>query len=136
MGLSFAVFFDPQSTGQTPVISEFFGLLATLAFLAMNGHLLALSMLAESFTVFPVAIETLSAVGMGRLVTGAAMIFVIGLMISLPLVVSLLIANIGMGFLSRLAGFAVIGLSLPYIGAALETVFNQGFALMRAVMAR
>lgn len=150
MGLSFAVFFDPQSSGQTPVISEFFGLLATLVFLAMNGHLLALSLLAESFTLLPVTIDPISASGIGRLVTGAAMIYVLGLMISLPLVAALLIANIAMGFLSRvapqlnlfavgfpvtlLAGFAVIALSLPYFGAALDTVFNQGFALMRTVM--
>lgn len=150
MGLSFAVFFDPQSTGQTPVISEFFGLLATLAFLAMNGHLLALSLLAESFHLWPVAVEPVNAAGMARLVTGAAMIFAIGLLISLPLVAALLIANIGMGFLSRvapqlnlfavgfpvtlLAGFAVIALSLPYFGAALETLFDQGFRLMRAAM--
>lgn len=150
MGLSFAVFFDPTSNGQTPVISEFFGLLATLVFLAMNGHLLALSLLAESFTLLPVTIDPISAGGIGRLVTGAAMIYVLGLMIALPLVAALLIANIAMGFLSRvapqlnlfavgfpvtlLAGFAVIALSLPYFGAALDTVFNQGFELMRAVM--
>ncbi|MDP1957279.1 MAG: flagellar biosynthetic protein FliR, partial [Rhodocyclaceae bacterium] len=34
MGLSFAVFYDPQNAGQTPVLSEFLGLIVTLVFLA------------------------------------------------------------------------------------------------------
>ena len=55
MGLSFATFFDPTSGGQTPVVAEFLGLLTALVFLAMNGHLLALSVLAESFTLLPVS---------------------------------------------------------------------------------
>ena len=55
MGLSFATFFDPTSGGQTPVVAEFLGLLTALVFLAMNGHLLALSVLAESFTLLPIS---------------------------------------------------------------------------------
>jgi flagellar biosynthesis protein FliR len=150
MGLSFAVFYDPQNTSQTPVITEFFGLLATLIFLAMNGHLLLLDMLAESFMLWPVSATPFQAAGLGKLVAGAAMIFVAGVLISLPLVVALLIANIAMGVLARVApqlnlfavgfpvtmfaGFVVVGLSLPYFGAALEAIFSQGFQLMRAVM--
>ncbi|MDP3715801.1 MAG: flagellar biosynthetic protein FliR, partial [Burkholderiales bacterium] len=39
MGLGFAVFYDPQSSGQMPVVGQFLGLVATLTFLALNGHL-------------------------------------------------------------------------------------------------
>jgi flagellar biosynthetic protein FliR len=150
MGLSFAVFYDPQNTAQTPVITNFFGLLATLIFLALNGHLLLIDVLAESFTLWPVSATPFQAAGLGKRVAGAAMIFVAGVLISLPLVAALLIANIAMGVLSRVApqlnlfavgfpvtivaGFVVIGLSLPYFGAALEAIFSQGFQLMRAVM--
>ena len=150
MGLSFAVFYDPQNAGQTPVLSEFFGLLATLIFLSLNGHLLLLDLLAESFTLWPVSAAPFQAAGLGKLVAGAAMIFVAGVLISLPLVAALLIANIAMGVLARVApqlnlfavgfpvtmvaGFSVVGLSLPYFGAALETIFSQGFQLMRGVI--
>src|SRR5680860_1068091 len=48
MGLSFATFFDPQSKGQSTAVGQFFSLIATLAFLAINGHLLLVSALAES----------------------------------------------------------------------------------------
>src|SRR5262245_32149291 len=40
MGLSFAVLYDPQTAGQTPVITNFIALITTLIFLASNGHLL------------------------------------------------------------------------------------------------
>ena len=39
MGLGFATFYDPLSSSQTPVISEFINLIALLLFLSMNGHL-------------------------------------------------------------------------------------------------
>lgn len=150
MGLSFAVFYDPQHAAQTPVITEFFGLLTTLIFLAMNGHLLALSALAETFTLLPVSTTPFVANGLGTLVKSSGVIFSAGVLLSLPLIAALLIANIAMGVLSRVApqlnlfavgfpvtivsGFAVLTLSLPYIGAALERLFDHGFDTMHAVM--
>jgi flagellar biosynthesis protein FliR len=150
MGLSFAVFYDPQNAAQTPVLSEFLGLLATLIFLAMNGHLLALSVLAESFKLLPVGATPIAAGGFKAVLAWTATLFSAGVLLSLPLVAALLIANIGMGVLSRVApqlnlfaigfpvtmvaGFTVLMVSLPYFGAALERLFDQSFAALRAVM--
>lgn len=150
MGLSFAVFYDPQGTGQTPVMTEFLGLLATLLFLAMNGHLLILSGLAQSFALLPVSLTPFSAKGIGAMLGWAGTLFSAGVLLSLPLVAALLIANIAMGVLSRVApqlnlfavgfpvtlaaGFAVLMISMPYFGAALERLFDQGFAAMQTVM--
>jgi flagellar biosynthetic protein FliQ len=55
MGLGFATSYDPQTAGQTAVISEFMGLLALLVFLAINGHLMVIATLAHSFTALPVS---------------------------------------------------------------------------------
>ena len=150
MGLSFAIFYDPQNAGQTPVLSEFLGLLATLMFLAMNGHLLALSVLAESFQLLPVSATPFSAQSFHAVVSSAATVFAAGLLLSLPLIAALLITNIAMGVLSRvapqlnlfavgfpvtmIAGFTVLMISLPYFGAALERLFDQGFVALRTVM--
>jgi flagellar biosynthetic protein FliR len=150
MGLSFAVFYDPQNGGQTPVLSEFLGLLTTLIFLAMNGHLLMISVLAESFRVLPITAAPIAAGSLGIVVSWAATLFSAGVLLSLPLVAALLIANIAMGVLSRVApqlnlfaigfpvtmvaGFTVLMISLPYFGAAMERLFDQGFVVMRAVM--
>lgn len=150
MGLSFAVFYDPQQTAQTSVLTEFLGLLTTLMFLAMNGHLLILSALAESFRLLPVSAAPFAAKGIGTMLSWAAAMFSVGLLMSLPLVAALLVANIAMGVLSRvapqlnlfavgfpvtmIAGFTVLMISLPYFGTALERLFDQGFAALHAVM--
>jgi flagellar biosynthetic protein FliR len=60
MGLSFATFFDPGG-GQTPVITEFLGLLTALVFLAMNGHLLALTWWPRASRCLPVGTTPIQA---------------------------------------------------------------------------
>lgn len=150
MGLSFATFFDPGSGGQTPVVSEFLGLLTALIFLALNGHLLTLTVLAESFTLLPVSTTPIHAAAFASLMAWSATLFSTGLLLALPLITALLIANIALGVLARIAqqlnlfavgfpvtlalGFLVLLLSLPYIGAAMEGLFAQGFQAMGTVM--
>ncbi|HTY02175.1 MAG TPA: flagellar biosynthetic protein FliR [Rhodocyclaceae bacterium] len=150
MGLSFAVFYDPQNAGQTPVLGEFLGIVTTLLFLAMNGHLLVLATLAESFRLLPVSATPISGLGIAALVRWAAVLFSAGVLLSLPVVAALLIANIAMGVLSRVApqlnlfaigfpvtmvsGFVVVMISLPYFGAALERLFDQSFTALHGIM--
>ena len=150
MGLSFATFFDPSSGGQTPVITEFLGVLTALIFLSMNGHLLALSVLAESFTLLPVSTTPVHAATFSSLMVWSATLFSMGVLLSLPLITALLIANIALGVLARIAqqlnlfavgfpvtlalGFLVLLLSLPYIGAAMEGLFGSGFQAMGMIM--
>ncbi|QDX81357.1 flagellar biosynthetic protein FliR [Denitratisoma sp. DHT3] len=150
MGLSFAMFYDPMSAGQTPVVTEFISLLATLIFLAMNGHLLTLSALAESFNLFPVSTQFFAVKGLGAMLTWAATLFAAGVLLALPLISALTIANLALGVLSRvaptlnlfavgfpvtiMAGFTVLTLSLPYMGAALERLYAQSFSALGQVM--
>jgi len=150
MGLSFAVFYDPTKGGQTAVVTEFFSLLAVLFFLSLDGHLLMLSLLAKSFTLMPVAVAPPAINGYASLLAWAATMFLAGVLLSLPVIAALLIANIAMGVLSRVApqlnlfavgfpvtivaGFVVVAISLPYFGAALEHLYEQGFVAMNAIM--
>ncbi|MDO9243290.1 MAG: flagellar biosynthetic protein FliR [Rhodocyclaceae bacterium] len=150
MGLSFAVFYDPQNAGQTPVLSEFLGLIVTLVFLAMNGHLLTLSVLAESFKLLPVATTTPGIGGIGSFLAWSSVLFSAGLLLALPLITALLITNLAMGVLARVApqlnifavgfpvtmtsGFVILMFSIPYFGAAMENLFDQAFRAMAAVL--
>ncbi len=150
MGLGFASFYDPQSASQTPVVSEFLGLLATLLFLALNGHLLTLSVLAESFNLLPVTTTPFAAKGFVAILAWATTLFSAGLMLALPLIAALLIANIALGVLSRVApqlnifavgfpvtivsGFVVLMLSLPYFGVALERLYDKGFFVLSGIL--
>src|SRR6476469_9133791 len=60
MGLGFAVFFDPQTSAQTAVVGQFLGLLAILVFLAIDGHLMVITALSQSFETLPVGAQPLN----------------------------------------------------------------------------
>ncbi len=150
MGLSFAVAYDPQNAAQTPVLTEFIGLFTALLFLAMNGHLMILHALVESFRLLPITLAPPQAVALSDLLRWAAVIFSSGLLLALPIIAALLIANISLGVLSRVApalnifavgfpvtlavGFAVLMFSLPYFGTAMQKLFEQGFAAMETIV--
>ena len=150
MGLGFAVFYDPQNATQMPIVAELAGLLALLIFLALNGHLMTLALLAESFTTLPIGPAPFPAAGWETLLRWSSAIFSIGVMLALPLISALLVANIALGVLTKvaptlnlfavgfpvtlMAGFAVLALSMPYFAPALEGLFEQGYGAFRAVM--
>jgi flagellar biosynthetic protein FliR len=145
MGLSFASFFDPQSQGQSNSISQFLLLLATLAFLAVNGHLLLLSALAHSFATLPISASPMDGHIFKQIADWGGIIFSAGVQLSLPMVAALLITNIALGILTRAApqlnlfgigfpitltvGFVVIGFALPYLATPLESLFQQGIEM-------
>lgn len=150
MSLSFAVFYDPQNAGQTPVLAEFLGLITTLIFLALNGHLLTLSVLAESFRLLPVSATPLAAGGFASFLAWSSTLFSTGLLLALPLITALLITNLAMGVLARvapqlnifavgfpvtlMAGFVVLMFSIPYFGSAMEGLFDRAFRTMDAIL--
>lgn len=142
MGLSFATFFDPQSRGQSTAISQFLVLVATMAFLALNAHLILLSSLADSFHTLPITTAPLGAFGFNQMALWGGRIFSAGVQLSLPIVAALLIINIALGILTRSApqlnlfgigfpitlgaGFLVLGITLPYLATPLEHLFQEG----------
>ena len=150
MGLGFAVFYDPQNATQLPIVAELLGLLALLIFLALNGHLMMLALLAESFTVLPVGATFFHATGWETMLRWGATIFSIGVLLALPLISALLIANIALGVLTKvapqlnlfavgfpvtlMAGFAMLALTMPYFAPTMERFFERGYEAVSAVM--
>lgn len=146
MGLGFATFYDPLSGGQTPVIAEFLGLVALLVFLSLNGHLLYVATLAQSFVAIPVSATPLGSGSWLNLVELGSKIFSGGLLLALPVLVALTIANVALGVLTRAApqlnlfalgfpltlmgGFAILGLMLNYLAAPLQSLFETGLSAM------
>lgn len=144
MGLSFASFFDPTSGGNTMVIARLLNVMAMLIFLAVDGHLVVIMTLAESFQALPVADAPLAAGGWFLLVATGGEIFLGGLMLALPLIATLLTLNLAMGILNRvspqfsifavgfpitlLAGMAMLQLLMQYLAPFLEPRFAAGFA--------
>src|SRR3954447_2850073 len=151
MGLGFAAFFSPHSEGSTLVVGKFLGLLATLAFLSINGHLLLLSVLAESFNEFPISAEPFLVAGWRTLVDWGSNIFLAGLKLALPVVASLLIVNLALGILTRAApqlnifavgfpitlmtGMVALMLSFPYFIPVIEQLVSEGLETMLQIAA-
>ena len=115
MGLGFATFFDPHASGSSAVVSRYMNTIAMLAFIALDGHLQMLTALLGTFQTVPVAANILGAGGWRMLAGWGATVFSAGLLLSLPVVAALLIANLSLGILNRAA---------PQIG-----VFQIGFPL-------
>jgi len=146
MGLGFATLYDPQNTAQTPVLSEFIGLLALLVFMAINGHLMVIATLTHSFTVIPISAAALGSGTWLNLANAGVVVFASGLLLALPILVALLITNVALGVLSRAApqlnlfavgfpvtlalGFAILIISMSYLGAPLQLMFEHGLQSM------
>jgi flagellar biosynthetic protein FliR len=131
MGLGFASLIDPQNGVPVPVVSQFYILLATLMFLALNGHLLWIEALAESFRVIPVGTAGLAPDGAWALVGFIGTVFGWAVRLALPVVAALLVVNLAFGVLARtspqlnvfsvgfpaalLIGLALLLLTLPAV---------------------
>jgi flagellar biosynthetic protein FliR len=103
MGLNFAGFFDPVSATSATATSRFFGTTVAWLFVVSGGHLLVIAAVVQSFVAFPVGPEPLAFVHELAPQRWGAEIFSLGLWISLPLVAMLLMVNLVLGLISRVA---------------------------------
>ena len=149
MGLSMANMIDP-SLGNVPVVSQFFTVLGTLVFLSIGGHLIVFGILLESFHLFPIGKTLMSQDVLGKMTAWGAMMFVSALLISLPVVITLLFVNIGVGFVTRaapslqlfsvglpailLSGFIVLWMAVPSIINRINWLWVQTFSQMRGML--
>jgi flagellar biosynthetic protein FliR len=147
MGLGFATFFDPNTRGRSSAISQFLSLVATMAFLAVNAHLVLLSALVESFSTLPVSASPIYGGGFKQMADWGGKIFSTGVQLSLPIVAALLITNVALGILTRAApqlnlfgigfpitlgvGLLVIAMTLPYLATPLQNLFLDGIERAR-----
>jgi flagellar biosynthesis protein FliR len=146
MGLGFATAYDPQNTSETPVVSEVLGVIALLMFLAINGHLMVIATLTESFRALPIGAESLASASWLNVANAGGIIFSAGVLLALPLVVALLITNIALGVLGRVApqlnlmaigfpitlvlGLAALYVSMSHLAAPLQQMFEYGLQSM------
>lgn len=122
MGLSFAYNIDPLHGAQTPVIGQFYTLLVTLTYLALNGHLRLVEILAEGFRTMPVSDAGLGPDGLWTIAQWGSTLFSGALSIALPGVTALLIVNLAFGVMSR----AAPALNLFAVGLPVSLVFGLG----------
>src|SRR5439155_228933 len=90
MGLNFAGFFDPATGGQATAMSRFFGIAISWLFIVINGHLLLIAAVVQSFHAFPVGPEPFGFLRVVHPEVWGAEIFRLGLWIALPMIAMLL----------------------------------------------
>ncbi len=103
MGLNFAGFFDPVTASQTTATSRFFGAIVGWLFVVINGHLLIIAALVNSFNAFPVSDAPFAFLRQALPHQWGAHIFATGLWIALPMVAMLTFVNLVLGVISRVA---------------------------------
>ena len=151
MGLGFAQMVDPSNGITVPVISQFYTVVSTLLFLALNGHLIMIEVLAGSFKTMPVALQSISPDGLWSLVILAGWIFKGAVLISLPAVAALLLVNIAFGVMMRAApqlnifaigfpitlllGFVFILVTLPIFLPQFTTIIDSAFVTIEHIIA-
>jgi flagellar biosynthetic protein FliR len=140
MGLGFATLVDPQRGAQVPVLGQMFMIFGTLIYLSINGHLMLLGALAESFHSLPIGAHLGQDFLMSVVLWGAR-VFDTGLLIALPAVIALVIVNLALGVVTRaapqlnlfgigftitlLSGFFVLLSGLDGIMSGISTLINS-----------
>lgn len=103
MGLNFAMFFDMTSNSQTSAVSRFYGNIAVLLFVVLNGHLMIIMAVIQSYDIFPVNFGLMETVNRLHLHTIGTEIFSSALWMALPVIGLLLMVNLTLGIVSRVA---------------------------------
>ena len=150
MGLGFAQMMDPTSGVTVPVIGQFYNLMGVLLFLAMNGHLVLIQVLVDSFSVLPVAAGGLPDSALINLAYFGSWIFSGAVMIALPAIISLLMISVVMGVITKstpqmnifavgfaitiIVGFIVILITLSTAFPQMARLFGEGFTFMREML--
>lgn len=142
MGLGMANMVDPNM-GNVPVISQFLIICSTLLFLGLGGHVLVITMLLESFKLLPIGDMIGTQALLQLVVQWSAMIFLGAVLLAMPILVSLLFINLGLGVITRaapalnifavgfpamiLAGIILLAMSMNSIGFRIQWLWRQGF---------
>jgi flagellar biosynthesis protein FliR len=127
MGLMLASMVDPTNGNQVPIIGQFYLLLATLLFLAIDGHLVMIRVLAESFNSLPIGTTGISSINAWEIITWTGVILRTAVLIALPAMVSLLIVNLSFGVMTRSApqmNIFAVGFPIMIILGVLIIFFN------------
>ncbi len=141
MGLGFAEMSDPLRGVSSPVVSQYFSMVASLLFLAAGGHLLVFQWVVVSFQSLPVDGPGLAFVDLWALLSWSSLIFVGAIKIALPATIALLLVNLSFGVISRSApslnllaigfpaallfGMVMLNLTMPVLAQAFAGMLSE-----------
>jgi flagellar biosynthetic protein FliR len=128
IGLSYGATVDPATGVRNTMLATLYSLMATITFLGVNGHHALLRALAESFVRLPIGgghVNQSLVTSVGQIF---ALVFTVGVRLAAPIVIVLLLVELGIGLISRTAP----ALSAMVIGYPLRIVI--GLAVLAAAL--
>ena len=141
MGLGFAATIDPMSGSGTPAIGQVLTILATLLFLAMDGHLAFITIIVESYRMLPVGGGLLSARSVQAVINLGGVMFAASVVLALPVVTGVILIQLVMALLARSApalNLFAVGLPAALLGGLVLFAFAMpilGGAITRSLVA-
>lgn len=152
-GLASAQLFNPVMGSNGNVFEQFHLIIATLFFLGINGHHDLLWALQKSFELLPITERAIEYRGFAEVATYGQEILVLAAKISAPLVVTVLVVNVGMGILGRtvpqinilvtsmqvtvIVTFVILMVGLPFyvdeMGFVLRSMTDKLFIAMKGM---
>lgn len=141
MGFGAVHLFDPATSQQTPMVAQFFTMLASLIFLSLNAHLFAMATIIHSYEAIPAFGAHLSSHLGEEILLLSQRMFTIGLKLSAPVLIAILLINVLMALLGRAVpqvqvfvlsfpitiagGLLVLSLGMPFTVALIGSEFEQ-----------
>ena len=141
MGLTIAQIIDPTMGNQQQIMSVLQTLLATLLFFSLNVHHIFIRSIVDSFSVIPIGGLRLNGEVVTYLTRLTTDVFVIGVRLAAPVMVSLLLSSVALGVMARAfpqmnifmismplhigVGFIVLGMTLTIFFHVLEVSFGN-----------
>lgn len=145
-GLGFATLVDPVNGINTAAVGQFYIILATLVFWAVDGHLAMIQMLVYSFEAVPIGSGWLPAEQLYKIVEWGKWLFIATITIALTPITAMLIINLTFGIMTRAApqlnifsigfpisqitGLIVVWISLSAFMLHFETIWDSAAYLM------
>jgi len=142
MGLGFASMIDPQSGQSTQVVGQFLSIVATFLLLGMDGHLLLISYIVQSYQALPPGGPMLSNDAIYGLIMFGGALLGAGLTVALPVGFALILIQLVMGMLARsapslnlfsvgipvalFAGLILLAVAAPVMGLGIADALRQG----------
>ncbi|MEJ0007541.1 MAG: flagellar biosynthetic protein FliR [Steroidobacteraceae bacterium] len=149
MGLSYAQSLDPIRGVSSTALGELYGIFVTLVFLALDGHLRLIEVLADGFRTLPIGGAGFGPTDLWQVVIWGGTLFSGALSIALPGITALLIVNLAFGMVSRAApalnlmavgfpvilvfGLLVLVVSVPQLLSGFERLLGQSFMVLQSL---
>jgi flagellar biosynthetic protein FliR len=144
MGLGMAQTGDPN-IGRVPVLASFLVVMSTLIFLSIGGHLILIQLILMSFEVMPIGGEINFIETLANFIEWTAMVFLGGILIALPIMLTMMLVNLCIGIVTRaapalnifavgfpamtLAGMVLFLVYLVNIGHRIEWLWLEAFSM-------